>query len=213
MMKSTKYRILGVENEWEKKTNFDLVILSSLNPCMCQGPLEREGSCYWWVGRILDDPNLPFVAAFQRLFLSYIKYHIQKEKLFAYDLGCPLQIMLTSHTAKGFINSFQKQYQLMLLKNSNELMYKAGKPKCFRPILPVMVEFENGLQTYALLDSGSNRTVMTDAFASKVGCRMKEEKILVQGLCQRPLVFERTKKRKWTICLVCIQCNWQRTKD
>ena len=56
--------------------------------------------------------------------------------------------------------------------------------KCFRPILPVWVEFENGtrLPTYALLDSGSNRTVMTEAFRKRGQCPMKKERISVQGL-------------------------------
>ena len=59
----------------------------------------------------------------------------------------------------------------------------SGK-KCFRPILPVMVEFENGecTKTYALLDSGSNRTVMTEALIGRVGCHMEEEIISVRGL-------------------------------
>ena len=40
----------------------------------------------------------------------------------------------------------------------------SGERRCFRPILPVRVEFESGdsLTTYALLDSGSNKTVMTE---------------------------------------------------
>ena len=41
-------------------------------------------------------PALRFVKAVKRLFLSYIKYHNQKEKSFGYKLDCPLHIMLTS---------------------------------------------------------------------------------------------------------------------
>ena len=60
----------------------------------------------------------------------------------------------------------------------------SGERKCFRPILAVLVEFENGecTRTYALMDSGSNKTVMTKAFADRVGCPMKKEVISVRGL-------------------------------
>ena len=60
----------------------------------------------------------------------------------------------------------------------------AVEAKCFRPILPVQVEFENGRRafTYALLDSGSNRTVMTSAFVKRMGAPMHEETISLQGL-------------------------------
>ena len=60
----------------------------------------------------------------------------------------------------------------------------SGERRCFRPILPVRVEFENGDNdyTYALLDSGSNRTVMTQALVDRVRCPMKEEVISVRGL-------------------------------
>ena len=82
---------------------------------------------------VLDEQILPFVAAVKRLFLSYIKNSSQKEKSFGCNLDCPLQIMLTYHSAKGFINFFQKQNQLMFLKNSNELRYSSRKPlKMFR---------------------------------------------------------------------------------
>ena len=60
----------------------------------------------------------------------------------------------------------------------------SGERRCFRPILPVRVEFENGdsVSTYALLDSGSNKTVMTEALVGGVGCPMEEEVISVRGL-------------------------------
>ena len=61
---------------------------------------------------------LRFVEAVKRLFLSYIKYHNQKEKSSGYDLDCPLHIMLTSHSAEGFINFFEKQNEFMLLKTA-----------------------------------------------------------------------------------------------
>ena len=56
--------------------------------------------------------------------------------------------------------------------------------RCFRPILPIQVEFANGKRmfTYALLDSGSNRTVMTSAFVKRMGAPMREEVISLQGL-------------------------------
>ena len=60
----------------------------------------------------------------------------------------------------------------------------SGERRCFRPILPVKVEFENGdiVYTYALLDSGSNRTVMTEAVVNEVMCPLEEEVISVRGL-------------------------------
>ena len=68
-----------------------------------------EWTSEWTLGRILDDPILPFLAALKTLFVSYVKYHNKKEKLFRYKQCCPLQIMLTSHSAKGCINSFQRK--------------------------------------------------------------------------------------------------------
>merc|ERR1711989_23243 len=60
----------------------------------------------------------------------------------------------------------------------------AKEDKCFRPILPVQVEFSNGKKafTYALLDSGSNRTVMTNAFIKRMGAPTRQEMISLQGL-------------------------------
>ena len=49
------------------------------------------------IGRILDEQILRFVEAVKRLFLSYIKYHNQKEKLFGYDLDCPLHGPMAVH--------------------------------------------------------------------------------------------------------------------
>merc|ERR1712198_352525 len=56
--------------------------------------------------------------------------------------------------------------------------------KCYRPILPVQVEFSNGKKafTYALLDRGSNRTVMTNAFIKRMGAPTRQEMISLQGL-------------------------------
>ena len=56
--------------------------------------------------------------------------------------------------------------------------------RCFRRILPMQVKFMNGKRayTYALLDSGPNRTVMTKAFVKRMGALMREEVISLQGL-------------------------------
>ena len=56
--------------------------------------------------------------------------------------------------------------------------------KVYRPILPVRVEFEDGKDafTYALLDSGSNKTVMTKDFCERVRCPMKSRIITLNGL-------------------------------
>ena len=56
--------------------------------------------------------------------------------------------------------------------------------KCYRPILPVQIKFANGKKafTYALLDSGSNCTVMTNAFIKRMGAPTRQEMISLQEL-------------------------------
>ena len=60
----------------------------------------------------------------------------------------------------------------------------AQEDKCFRPLLPVQVEFSNGKKafTYTLLDSGSNRAVMMNAFIKRMGAPTRQEMISLQGL-------------------------------
>ena len=65
------------------------------------------------LGQILDERIRSFVAAWNGMFLSYIKCHIQNEKLLRQSWCCPLQIMLTYPSAKCFISHFTKKWLLL----------------------------------------------------------------------------------------------------
>ena len=55
---------------------------------------------------------------------------------------------------------------------------------CFRPILPVRVKFEDGRSTeiYCLIDTGSNKTVVTQAFQRRYGLKTNKQWITLNGL-------------------------------
>ena len=55
---------------------------------------------------------------------------------------------------------------------------------CFRPILPVRVKFEDGRSTevYCLIDTGSNKTVITKAFQRRYSLKTSQQWITLNGL-------------------------------
>ena len=101
--------------------------------------------------------------------------HPQSASGFPSTSSFPSASGFPSNAAPSRSSSISSSASPNVLSSSTALAVQPQKvslkeDRCFRPILPVQVEFANGKRayTYDLLDSGSNRMVMTSAFVKSL---------------------------------------------